>query len=483
MGKDLNLKNFKRQLNEDPSGAIPTKLEALLKVAKAKKSAAKAKKLQEKAKMSTATEQCEEEIIHEQKMDLVREFLEKSKMEGNEIKGLIDEHIAETAVENEMETEESEPATVNEKGNDNQRRTWNSRQKVTEMKRDKKEKKEVTAQKPKPIKKADKPPPITTKRIDPKEFDKDLGDTNVTYRLRKGDRITINCETPEDHGKVMALLREEKTGGHSHPPKALRKAVLIMKDIDMGFSVEEIKESIKEQSGLDVGVKRLVTPRSKNMGYTLDIALITTEEKNVNQLHKIFSIHNQIIKWERLIKKGLTQCFNCQQFGHVASYCMNEYRCVKCDKQHKPKECQRVKNETTKPYCWNCKKEGHPASWGGCPKAVELREKVEENRTKKEIMRAQVANKRAMIDRSLNTMVTPDIQFSELFKEKKQARTPVEAASGEGDMSFLGNECRRLFDTDLFTLLKKAKQFVPMYRQLRTEEAQKAAYLDFVFSL
>ena len=73
--------------------------------------------------------------------------------------------------------------------------------------------------------------------------------------------------------------------------------------------------------------------------------------------------------WEPLRKKNVFQCTNCQRIGHSSANCHLQYRCVKCSKSHNPGECEIPKENTNKDilYCVNCKSNGLPASYKGCP--------------------------------------------------------------------------------------------------------------------
>lgn len=53
--------------------------------------------------------------------------------------------------------------------------------------------------------------------------------------------------------------------------------------------------------------------------------------------------------------------------GPHSKNCNSSYKCVKCDQYHTHGECARIRSETSESYCVNCKYDGHPANWRGCP--------------------------------------------------------------------------------------------------------------------
>ena len=60
---------------------------------------------------------------------------------------------------------------------------------------------------------------------------------------------------------------------------------------------------------------------------------------------------------------SVTQCFNCQSFGHSAKNCRSKQKCLICGESHSHKGCPN--REARKPKCANCK-EPHVASYKGC---------------------------------------------------------------------------------------------------------------------
>ena len=61
---------------------------------------------------------------------------------------------------------------------------------------------------------------------------------------------------------------------------------------------------------------------------------------------------------------SVTQCFNCQSFGHSAKNCTSKQKCLICGESHSHKGCPNKK--ARKPKCANCKGP-RVASYKGCP--------------------------------------------------------------------------------------------------------------------
>ena len=71
----------------------------------------------------------------------------------------------------------------------------------------------------------------------------------------------------------------------------------------------------------------------------------------------------------------ITQCFNCQGFGHRAAQCLGKLTCAKCSHGHKTKECTNDIDTTYK--CANCGND-HPAWSHECEHRAEESERLDE---------------------------------------------------------------------------------------------------------
>ena len=381
---------------------------------------------------------------------------------------------------------------------------WVDKSTNADKKKDKKEKKTTKTAKAtkaveKPVEKpvstpaekpTTKPPSIMANKIRPKEFSAALAAKGIKVNYKKAGNMTaIKCRNAEDHAAVMELLRTENPGGHSYTPKEKKKTMMLMKDVHYSIPIEDVKAAIKEQSGLVVEAKRLETTRSKNKGYVLDIVMVSVDEENVKELVKTRHVEQVIVKWVRMEKRDITQCHNCQQFGHIAANCLNPFVCVKCNEKHGPKECKRTtKDKFEDAFCYNCQKTGHPASFRGCPKALALKNKVDNGKIARVAAKEQQAHIEAAINNYVGEATFAQVTGRQPAQQRPQRpphprvqqQTPHRSELSAG---FLGDECSRHFGMDLFTLMEKARTFTPRYRQLRTDSEQQIALLSFIFQL
>ncbi|GFT51325.1 uncharacterized protein TNCV_4954671 [Trichonephila clavipes] len=90
--------------------------------------------------------------------------------------------------------------------------------------------------------------------------------------------------------------------------------------------------------------------------------------KGLPNSSKINDITNDLkVKVESYLVRGITQCFNCNNFYHTAANCFMRPRCLKRGKDHATRYCH-IKEQQENPFCINCQDFGHSACYTKCPK-------------------------------------------------------------------------------------------------------------------
>ncbi|GFU44882.1 nucleic-acid-binding protein from transposon X-element [Trichonephila clavipes] len=110
---------------------------------------------------------------------------------------------------------------------------------------------------------------------------------------------------------------------------------------------------------------QLISKRTKK---SLPYFLITLPRNDLNS--KIFDIKKLgylQVKVEGYLVRGITQCFNCNNFYHTAANCFMKPRCLKCGKDQATRNCH-IKERQENPFCINCQDFGHSACYTKCPK-------------------------------------------------------------------------------------------------------------------
>lgn len=122
-------------------------------------------------------------------------------------------------------------------------------------------------------------------------------------------------------------------------------------------------------------------------------------------------------------KDGEIQCHRCQRWGHTAKNCNSHLNCVKCDTQHKPGECTRIRSDTSDPFCVNCGETGHPANWKGCPT---YKKYIATRQQKIDKAREDKATAINTVNRAVNS-ISPEKSFANLFQPRanQQSKPPI----------------------------------------------------------
>lgn len=87
----------------------------------------------------------------------------------------------------------------------------------------------------------------------------------------------------------------------------------------------------------------------------------------VKELRQNYSVINYLkVRWDyqQAHKTQITQCHNCQMFGHGSSRCQVKTFCANCAGQHKTSEC-----EGTADKCANCNG-SHKSTFDQCPSKI-----------------------------------------------------------------------------------------------------------------
>jgi hypothetical protein len=136
--------------------------------------------------------------------------------------------------------------------------------------------------------------------------------------------------------------------------------------VDLGFEVISVRQmSIARRS-----------PEGTT-SITLPLFLVTLPRTTKSQdSFKLSNLCHISIKVESYKSQNtLTQCYNCQKFGHVWANCKQPPCCLWCGGSHLHKDCPENGNTASTPTCCNCQlaegEAAHPANYRGCRHAKE----------------------------------------------------------------------------------------------------------------
>lgn len=196
----------------------------------------------------------------------------------------------------------------------------------------------------------------------------------VSFKIHQnGIHILTKCE--DDFNAIKQKLYASKTPFFTYTLKKERSTKIVLKGFHNSFSPLEVKEALIANNVPVIEV----FPMFKKGRIPIDMFLvILSQSAKINEItSSIKCVLNQPIQWEAFERRNIgTQCRKCQQFGHAASNCGMEYRCVKCTHKHNPNECLLEDNSLA--CCVNCK-ENHTANDRNCKVYKEYVSKIKKN--------------------------------------------------------------------------------------------------------
>jgi hypothetical protein len=148
---------------------------------------------------------------------------------------------------------------------------------------------------------------------------------------------------------------------------------------DLGFDIISVKQMTSTRR----------SPSEGSLRRNLPLFLITLPRTAKSQ--EIFCLtglcHITIRVEAYRAQSGLTQCHNCQQFGHVWANCRQPPRGLWCGGGHLHEECPERENAAYTPACCNCQlaedEKPHPTNYWGCKHVREELQRKRSQRTPK----------------------------------------------------------------------------------------------------
>lgn len=331
--------------------------------------------------------------------------------------------------------------------------------------------------------KAPKPPPLVVSNLDCKKMAKQLAETigPDAFSFRRLNENTTHVKTTNlsDFKSVKGMLESAEMSHHTFTPKEEQNTNLVLRHLDESYEVDDIVEAINAL-GLDIALTKVMRLPTKFKSLWL---IQLGPGSDVKQLLSQRYILHQNVVFERKKQNGITQCTNCQLFGHSSRNCGRKFRCVKCKDDHAPGQCQRTLNpqlaEETPPSCVNCNSNEHPANFRGCPYYTKLVQQKQQQHQPKNTSTTP-AGKHNKPNPSVHPVSSPagvktGISYA-------AATASQELRSPNNVQSFFEKEYNELFNIGFTDLLATMKKFYPKYVNL-PKDKRPLALLDLTLSL
>lgn len=208
-------------------------------------------------------------------------------------------------------------------------------------------------------------PPLTILKCSIEKLHELCNNSKVAeYAIRKiSIGLKLFCQTQTDVEKIGEMLKLEKFEFFTYATKSDRPYKALLFGLDK-VDLSELKSKLISM-GLDCIDCKMIQKSSQSntqiIFYVVYFKRQTTTLKELRQ--KYASIDHLKVKWEfhRNRKNKVTQCYNCQMYGHGSSRCAVKIFCSICSGEHKAVECS---SNILK--CANCGQE-HKSTSPDCP--------------------------------------------------------------------------------------------------------------------
>lgn len=183
----------------------------------------------------------------------------------------------------------------------------------------------------------------------------------------KSKYLKVNLNSHDDYRLLTKFYTENQVEFHSFQNPKDKPLSVVIKDVPISLTNDEILEELRAKELPVVSVTRLLNKEKKPIPIC---AVILTAKEISNEIYNLtYLSHSKVTVENRRKASNIPQCHKCQNYGHTKNYCSVKPRCIKCKEDHQPNECR--KRPTDPPVCVNCGG-NHPANYRGCPHHIKL---------------------------------------------------------------------------------------------------------------
>lgn len=180
--------------------------------------------------------------------------------------------------------------------------------------------------------------------------------------------LKIQTTDPNAYRVLVHYLKAEKAEYHTYQLKEEKPLRIVIRNLHPSTPLSLIKEELEVRLYEVRQVTNVLHKVNKNPLPLFFVDLEPTPKSN--EIFKMSSLLHCKIKIEEPYKpKTISQCFNCQQYGHTRTYCGYQPRCVRCGADHQSTACPNPRDAP--PKCAHCS-QNHPANYKGCTIYKEL---------------------------------------------------------------------------------------------------------------
>jgi hypothetical protein len=147
--------------------------------------------------------------------------------------------------------------------------------------------------------------------------------TKGSFELRNARNGTrVVTKEMADYLAIKKLLEKKKTPFYTFQPKSVKPIKVVIRHLLGNIPVENITKELQALGFTVISVRQLTSKRPQ-APVNLALFLITLPRSGKSQdIFQFTSLSHVIVKVEAYrAQTGLTQCYNCQQFGYIWANC------------------------------------------------------------------------------------------------------------------------------------------------------------------
>jgi len=191
------------------------------------------------------------------------------------------------------------------------------------------------------------------------------------------DSLKIQTSSPAAYRALVHYLKAEEAEFHTYQLKEDKPLRVVIRNLHPSTPLDLIKDELQVRLFEVRQVTNVLHRVNKNRLPLFFVDLEPTHRsKEIFQLTSF--LHTKIKIEEPFKPKIISQCYNCQQYGHTKAYCGYQPRCVRCGDDHLSPDCPNSRD--VPPKCALCSG-NHPANYRGCTIHKDLQRRKRLNST------------------------------------------------------------------------------------------------------
>lgn len=189
------------------------------------------------------------------------------------------------------------------------------------------------------------------------------------------DHLKIQTTNPGAYRTLVHYLRDAEAEFHTFQLKEDKPMRIVIRNLHPSTPTEMIKSELELRLYEVRQVTQVIHRISKIPLPLFFVDLEPTDHSN--EIFKLESLLHTKIKIEEPHKpKIISQCQNCQAYGHTEAYCGYSPRCVRCGDDHSSSACPNSRQDPMR--CALCTG-NHPANYRGCTVYKNLQQRKKTN--------------------------------------------------------------------------------------------------------